>query len=63
MIYYEKPNKRREQFVMATYSAKIRLPKGGDHQITVEAKNSSDAKNLIEAQYSGAKILSLVLKR
>ena len=45
---------------MATYVAKIRIPRGGDHEITVEARNTGDAKKLIEAQYSGARILSLV---
>ena len=48
---------------MATYVAKIRIPSGGDHEVTVEARNTGEAKKLIEAQYSGAKILSLVPKR
>ena len=49
---------------MTTYVAKIRLPNnGGDHSVTVQARNTGDAKKLVLAQYSGARILSLVPQR
>lgn len=39
---------------LKTYMAKIRLKSGGSTQeVRIQARNSSDAKRLIEAQFAG----------
>ena len=45
---------------MKTFVVTFALTSGGGHQkVTVQARNAHDARKLAEAQYTGAKIISV----